>query len=203
MPPIESVGRLSARLRSLFGRLRAFPWKALLRWTEHFLATVGLLFLIYSCCFDLSRMASPSMQPTLRGTAYKNGDYVLSERVSFWLRKPRRWEVLCFLNDEGVRVMKRIVGLPSEQLSMQRDGIVEIGGVKQPVPPGVPVEKYLRMGNLLRREPVACGQGYYVLGDDTRDSDDSRFNGPVQPAAVVGRSWLVVWPWAHIGWVNP
>ena len=39
-----------------------------------------------------------------------------------------------------------------------------------------------------------CGDGYFVLGDDSRDSDDSRFNAPVSPGDVVGRAWLILAP---------
>jgi signal peptidase I len=177
--------------------------RALFRWTEHVLAMVGLIVVVYWSCFDLSRMVSPSMSPTLQGTSYRNGDLILTERISYRLRQPRRWEVLTFNNDEGLRVMKRVVGLPHEFVSMQRDGIVEIGGVKQSPPPGVPAIKYLRICNLMRDTPVFCGDGYYVLGDDTRDSDDSRFNGPVLPDRVIGQAYLIVWPWSRMGWVNP
>ena len=49
---------------------------------------------------------------------------------------------------------------------------------------------------------MPCGSGYYVLGDDLKDSDDSRFNGPVPADRIMGRAWLIVWPMKRLGWVR-
>jgi signal peptidase I len=49
---------------------------------------------------------------------------------------------------------------------------------------------------------VPCGDGYYVLGDELKDSDDSRFNGPVPARRVMGRACRVVWPWKRAGWIR-
>jgi hypothetical protein len=42
-----------------------------------------------------------------------------------------------------------------------------------------------------------------VLGDDSKDSQDSRWEKPVTRDAIVGRAWLVVWPLKRFGFVNP
>lgn len=42
------------------------------------------------------------------------------------------------------------------------------------------------MRPLRRRNSISC------TGDDSKDSDDSRFNGPVPPADVVGRAWVIL-----------
>jgi len=60
----------------------------------------------------------------------------------------------------------------------------------------------VRYGNLTEGKPVPCGDGYYVLGDDLKDSDDSRFNGPVPPHRILGRAWLIVSPRNRFGWVR-
>src|SRR5512140_1934777 len=88
----------------------------LLRQFEHCLAMFGLGTLVYLGCFELVRMTSDSMAPTLQGTSWDNGDWVLSERVSGWFRNPRRWEVIALRNPGGVKVMKRVVGLPGEKV---------------------------------------------------------------------------------------
>ena len=50
---------------------------------------------------------------------------------------------------------------------------------------------------------VACGRGYFVMGDDSRDSEDSRFEGPIVPERILFRARFRVWPRSRIGWVNP
>ncbi|REK19466.1 MAG: signal peptidase I [Planctomycetota bacterium] len=172
-----------------------------LRLLERGFAVVGVMTVVYVLTLDLSVVASPSMSPTLEGTSVDNGDRVLTEKVSYWFRRPRRWEVITFTRHDGLQIMKRVAGLPGEhmRLSKARELFVDD---RQVHPPEALNQKYLRFGNLFAGEPVPCGDGYYVLGDETRDSDDSRFNGPVPPEQVVGRSWLIVWPLSRFGFVR-
>src|SRR5690242_18106932 len=92
--------------------------RRLLRWSERCFAILGLLAVLYVLMFDISTIISPSMSPTLRGTNIDNGDRVLTEKVSYRFRNPRRWEVITFLNNEGQRVMKRVIGLPGETVQV-------------------------------------------------------------------------------------
>ena len=75
------------------GRIRSATtvrWKGL-RWlsrqTERCFAGIGLAFVVYFVCFDYSRVVSGSMRPTLCGTCWRDGDRVLSEKVTYWFRK--------------------------------------------------------------------------------------------------------------------
>jgi signal peptidase I len=176
--------------------------RRLLRQAEHVLAMIGAGLIVYFACFDVSRVISESMSPTLRGDDWQTGDVVLTERVSYWLRRPRRWEVITFRNATGDRVMKRVVGLPGEQVQMRRDGQIVIDGEPVEVPTELSFLKYFPFGNVVVDKAVACDDGYYVLGDYSRDSDDSRFNGPVWPEEVIGRAWLIVAPSEHRGFVH-
>jgi signal peptidase I len=175
----------------------------LLRQCENCLALIGLFVIIYWLCFDLSTITSPSMGPALQGTNWRNGDRVLTEHVSYWFRHPARWEVVCIRRDNGAKIMKRVVGLPGEKLEIREDGGILINGSPIDPPADFDCPKYRPIGDMLRGEPVDCGAGYYVLGDDTSDSDDSRYNGPVPLEKISGRAWLIVAPRARIGFVNP
>ncbi|MBN1911671.1 MAG: signal peptidase I [Pirellulales bacterium] len=178
-------------------RAKARTWRVL-RWifrqTERTLAVIGLAALIYWTCFDLVYISSNSMSPTLRGDSYESGDRVLSERVSFWFREPRRWEVITIRRPDGVRIMKRVVGLPGERIQMLRKGRILIDGAEISPPPEMDFLDYFPFGNLVADQTVDCGDGYYVLGDYSRDSDDSRFNGPISPHQILGRPWLILSP---------
>lgn len=174
--------------------------RRMLRVTERGFALFGLMVAVYLLFFNLSVVVSPSMKPTLQGTNIRDGDYVLTERVTWRLRELRRWEVITFLNDEGIRVMKRVAGLPGESVRWS-EGEFSVDGRPVELPASLD-KKYLRAGNLADGNPVSCGDGYYVLGDDSRDSDDSRYNPPVSADRVLGHAWLVVWPKARIGRVK-
>ena len=172
-----------------------------LRWIERGLAAFGAIVGFYWLTMDLSVVVSPSMSPTLQGENPDKGDRVIAEKVSRWYRRPRRWEIVAFINDSGEKRMKRVAGLPGESVQMVRPGELLIDGQPVEYPPSLD-HKYLRFGNLTDGKPVPCGQGYYVLGDDLKDSDDSRFNGPVPANRIFGRAWLIVWPWTRFGWVR-
>src|SRR5262245_38096902 len=175
--------------------------RAGLRWIERGFAAFGAIVAFYWLTMDVSVVISPSMSPTLQGTNPDDGDCVVTEKISRWFRAPRRWEVITFINDAGDKRMKRVAGLPGESVQMPSPGELLIDGRSVNCPP--PLErKYLRFGNLTDGKPVPCGNGYYVLGDDLKDSDDSRFNGPVPANRIIGRAWLIIWPRQRIGWVK-
>jgi len=183
------------------GRLRPFL-RRVFRTLERTFAIAGVVLVTYYVGFDLSVIVSGSMSPALQGTSIADGDWVLTERVSYWFREPRRWEVVALQKADGMKVMKRIVGLPGEAVSL-KDSSVLINGEATERPASLGYLKYYAYGNLAHKEPVTCGLGYYVLGDDSKDSEDSRFEGPAKRGQVYGRAWLRVWPLSRIGFVSP
>lgn len=195
----------TSTIQSAIEPRRRLNWRSMTRraarWIERVLATFGALVILCWLTLDVSVVASPSMEPTLQGTNVDNGDRVVTEKVSGWFRQPRRWEVITFVTSTGEQRMKRVAGLPGEHVQMIVRGQLLIDG-KQVTPPPVVDSRYLRYGNLFDGKPVPCGDGYYVLGDYVKDSDDSRFNGPVRADRVMGRAWLIVWPWRRFGFVR-
>ena len=145
---------------------------------------------------------SSSMAPTLQGDGGRGSDWVLCESISYWFRPPRRWEVVWFRNVDGFLVAKRVVGLPGEEVSL-RDQQVLINGSPLPFPPSLAFLRYYAWGDLYNGKSVDCAKGYFVFGDDSKDSADSRFDGPVDVEEIRGRAWLIVWPPSRIGFVNP
>jgi signal peptidase I len=192
--PVSTSSVVDAR--GVRPRLRRF-----LRGLERLLATVGLCFILHQGLFQVSVIVSPSMSPALRGDSYATGDRVLMEKVSGWMRDPRRWEIWFFINAEGVSVAKRIVGLPGEKISI-KDGKIFINGREAVPPADFTPPKYYAFGSLADGREADAGSGYYTLGDDSKDSNDSRFLGPVARAELRGRAWLILWPPARIGRVR-
>ena len=173
------------------------------RWTRGVLALIGALTLIFHVCFLSSRMTSPSMHPTLQGTSWDDGDQVLTERVTYRFRAPRRWEVVTIRRPDGSVNMKRVVAFGGETIRIDKTGHVFIN--EQPVdrPASLSHLRYYPIGNLEGDRVFRVERGYYLLGDDSKDSDDSRYNGAVSPDRLIGRAWLIVFPWSRIGRVQP
>lgn len=70
-------------------------------------------------------------------------------------------------------------------------------------PPSLSFLNHLPFGNVIAGQVAECRDGYYVLGDYSKDSDDSRFNGPVHPRDIVGRTWFIAAPRSRMRFINP
>lgn len=193
----------SAAAGAVPARRRLPGARRMLRLAERAFAVTGLLLVVYHIGFHLSVISSASMAPTLQGESLLNGDMVLAEKVSYWFRKPRRWEVVMFRDDDGMLVMKRVVGLPGETIAIRDwDKGVLINGAPVAQPRSLETIKYLAYGNLTGGKAVACSDGYFIMGDDSKDSQDSRFTGPLKPQRIRARAWLLVRPLSRFGFVN-
>ena len=177
------------------------PVRRIFRWAERLLACIGLCFVIYHAGFEVTVMTSGSMSPTLQGTSYENGDRILVEKITRRFRAPRRWEIYSFYDPDGILVSKRIVGLPGERVSIRNHQIC-IKGEPIQRPKYLGFLKYYDYGNLQNHREVDCGKGYFVMGDDSIDSQDSRYIGPVMGETFRGRVWCILWPSSRAGFVR-
>ena len=99
--------------------------------------------------------------------------------------------------------MKRVVGLPGESVGII-DGRVIVNGDQIPMPKTLSFLKYYaEYGLIAQGRTYQCTDGYFVLGDDTDDSQDSRFEGELAPDRIRSRAWLVIWPPKRIGFLTP
>jgi signal peptidase I len=96
----------------------------------------------------------------------------------------------------GERLVKRIVGLPGERLQII-NGHVSINGIALASPPGIPLYVTSRMDGIPIHGPGCDGpivlgpDEYYVLGDNTTISADSRYWPSVGHHQPQGR---IIWP---------
>lgn len=156
------------------------------------LAALGLCFL--SCVLFVRVCAAPtsSMRPTL-----VQGQRVVVETFSYLVGKPARGDVIAFRSDSvpdlpphGIN-FKRVVGLPGEHIGIEQGQLYvngkvvamsnRLGIMTYDWPPGGRVGSFTDL-------TVPAGQ-YFVLGDNSTDSFDSRYWGCVAEAAILGRVW--------------
>ena len=139
------------------------------------------------------------MQPN-----FPNGEYLLTDKVSYRFGKAERGDVVVFEppGSEGEEYIKRIVGLPGEEISLT-DGKVFINGQMLD-------ETYLSDtlrtsgGSFLSENTpvVVPDQSYFVLGDNRIASSDSRMWGFVTKDKITGRAWIIYWPPPNVGLVE-
>lgn len=90
--------------------------------------------------------------------------------------------------------IKRVIGLPGDVVE-GRDGSVFVNGVRLDEP-------YLKQPDLPIRPfgPVTVPvDSLFVMGDNRRASQDSRFFGPIPVDDVVGKAFVIIWPVGRAG----
>ncbi len=134
---------------------------------------------------------------------FHNKDYLIIDRISYTFSEPQRGDVvvLKFPKDTSQYFIKRIIGLPGEQVKFEQGGVVIVNKERSN---GFKLkEPYLvSQGQTLgRSESVQLGSGeYYVLGDNRTASSDSRVWGILPKDDIVGKVWLRVFPISQFGW---
>jgi signal peptidase I len=123
------------------------------------------------------------------------GEHVLVDKVSPHARAWRHGDIVMFrAPGTGQLTVKRLVGLPGDRLAI-RDGVLVVNGARV-------AEPYVAPGAIdsVFFGPTLVQPGeVFVLGDNRRNSLDSRDYGPVPVDALEGRVLLVLWPPARVG----
>ncbi len=135
-----------------------------------------------------------SMVPT-----FENGEYLIVDELSYNFRQPERGEVVIFRypQDHSKFFIKRIVGLPGEQLEIKNS---KIHIYNTQFPEGFALnESYLDKNVFMADTSITLNKTeYFVLGDNRGMSSDSRYWGPLPDDLVIGRAWLRLWPFNKI-----
>lgn len=170
-------------------------WKGLLKdlFTLAFLVIVVVIpiraFVISPFIVD-----GASMHPT-----FENLDYLVVDEIVYRLKAPSRGDVIVlrYPANPSVFYIKRIIGLPSEKVSIDH-GVVTIttasGETLALSEPYTVNEDATYTKDVLLKEDE-----YFVMGDNRPNSSDSRVWGPLPRKNVVGRVDLRLLPVGKIG----
>jgi len=143
--------------------------------------------------------------------AIVRGDHMVMERITFLTRKPRRGDIAVFKTDNIEQLppatiyLKRIAGEPGEHLRIS-EGKLYINDKHVPLRNALGEIAYdlpLRAARMASNLDVTVPLGqYYVLGDNSSNSSDSRFWGCVPAENIIGRIGFRYWPPQRVGRVK-
>lgn len=164
---------------------------ALVQTLIYFGVLMAIVLLIQRFVIQPVRVEGSSMQPCLH-----NKDYVLLEKISYYVKDPKRFDVVVFetyQNNKNKYYVKRIIGLPGETVQI-KSGQIYINGVLLSEQYGK--DSYIETEGIAST-PIVLGSGeYFVLGDNRNNSKDSRSSsvGLIKRKSIVGKAWCRIWP---------
>lgn len=165
-------------------------------WTKALIIAVALAFVIRSFLFAPIVVDGLSMMPTLH-----DQDRMIVNKFSYTIGEPNRFDIIVFHAPENKDYIKRIIGLPGDQIEY-KDDILYVNGkaykepyldeYKKQVIDG-PLTEPFTLEDKIGRKTVPEGQ-LFVMGDNRRFSKDSRHIGTVSMKEVLGKTSLLYWP---------
>ncbi|HEY6069729.1 MAG TPA: signal peptidase I [Chthoniobacterales bacterium] len=147
--------------------------------------------------------------------AVDTGDQVFVDKFSYNFVKPHRGDVFVFrtkgilgIEDQGSFYIKRLAGLPDDTLRIEPPKLFVNGKPAE----GFGFERVMSAkdgyrgygpGHSAMSDPTKTFRvpehSYYAMGDNSYNSSDSRYWGPVPERNLVGRGLFVYWPFIPHG----
>lgn len=173
-------------------------------WVESIVIAVLLALFIRAFFIQAFRIPSGSMKPTL-----KEGDKIMVNKLLFGpkipftnyrfpaLREPRRGDIIVFVYPEDKKkdFIKRLIAVDEETVEIS-DGNILINGKAIKNPPEMLKLYYYNRGYYGQegKSIEVPKDNYFVLGDNSDSSKDSRYWGFVPEDNVIGRAIFIWWP---------
>ncbi len=165
---------------------------------------VGSLFMVvYLFILQPNQVKGISMVPT-----FKDGDYILTSKITYKIRGPKRGDVIVLQspNNPDIDYIKRIIGLPGDEIMVQNGNVYLNGELLVEPYISVKTNTWQGEGHYLKEGvPVVVPPGYvFVMGDNRPRSSDSREFGPIPIQHIIGLVFYRYYPPGSVGWIkNP
>lgn len=178
--------------KGFFGNLSGY----VVEFIETIVVFGAIFAALYLFVAQFHKVSGNSMVPI-----FHNGDYLITEKVSYKFRNPQHGEIVVLKNprDESQDFIKRIIAVPGDTLQIQNN-IVYLNN--QPLKENyLPVDTITRAGAFVTEGTAitVAGNQYFVFGDNREHSSDSREWGPVTKEELVGKALFRYWPPQVIG----
>lgn len=174
-------------------------------WIESIVIALILALVIRTFIVQAYKIPTGSMRMTLlEGDRILVNKFIYGAKIPFTnhrlpaLRQIKRGDVIVFIYPEDPKkdFIKRVVGLPGETIEI-RYGNIYINGELNKDPVLYNRFYYNKLDSGFGREGEIIKipeSSYYVLGDNSNSSKDSRYWGFVPKNNILGKAILVYWP---------
>jgi signal peptidase I len=184
-------------VKHVMGRIGAYSQA----WS--FTLTIAFVILIRCTVVTAFYIPSPSMLNTL-----KINDRVFVFRLAYLFGEPRIGDIVVFNVPEDIPNydpdkpiwIKRIVGVAGDHVSIEDSHLV-VNGARLSDPPFFRKNRYVaELPNNQRFTEMDVPPGHVlVFGDNSRNSYDSRYWGPVPVDRIIGKAFVRFWPLSRLG----
>ncbi len=165
----------------------------ILSFLETVVVALVISIVLYIFIMTPHEVLGNSMYPT-----YKNGEYLMANKVTYRFKEPQRGDVIIFKYSNTQDFIKRIVGLPGDTV-MLKDGQLYINGQILDESAYLDNSMYTNGGDFLKEgESKEIPEGeYFVCGDNRTHSSDSRTFGSISKEDIKGKAWIVYFPFTQ------
>ncbi|MDD5584371.1 MAG: signal peptidase I [Candidatus Omnitrophica bacterium] len=180
-------------------------------WGESIVVAVALAVFVRTFFFQIYKIPTTSMVPTLMpGDKIFVSKLVYGPKVPFTSLRihgfghPRRGDVVVFVppHDRKKFYIKRLIAIAGDRLLI-KDGNLYLNG-KIVADPRIARNYYYNQGDFGKDDQeftIPPGK-YFLLGDNSIASADSRFWGFVDEPDIVGKAIFLWWPAKRIGMIE-
>ncbi|HEX9618231.1 MAG TPA: signal peptidase I [Anaerolineales bacterium] len=165
-----------------------------LRFVVDIVETLILSVILFAAINAVSariRVDGASMEPTLQ-----SGEFVIVNKLAYVIGQPKIADVIVFHfpRDPEQEYIKRVIGLPGDQVVIQEGRVTVNGQLLE--------EEYIAASPVYEATLDVPSDSLFVLGDNRNNSSDSHSWGPVPVEYVVGKAVLIYWPPTEWGMIS-
>ena len=161
-------------------------------WGESILIAFILAMIIRTFVVQAFKIPSGSMRPT-----FLEGDRILVNKFIYRFKEPRTGDVIVFRYPEDLKkdFVKRLIAKGSETIEIN-EGNIYINNRLVNEPHTIREIYYYNRGDFgaTGQKIKVAPDSYYVLGDNSASSRDSRYWGFVPKKNLLGRAFMIYWP---------
>ena len=162
--------------------LRSYLWKTF----RLAFAMIVAILLVRTFVVETGRVNGVSMEPT-----YVDDQTFLVNKFALLFSPPERGQVVQLRDPSGAELLlKRVIGLPRESVRIHGNEVSVVDANGNTI---ILNETYLKPGSVTQawnngtgEYPILGPNEYFVMGDNRRESVDSRHFGPVPREKILG-----------------